>query len=286
MRLLALCLVFFATCLNAGDLPHAVKVMSFNIRFGTAKDGANAWEKRRYLVAETLQLSAPDIFGLQESIDFQTEWLAEQLPEYQYVGTSREVEPGAGEGVPVFFRKSRFELIEAGDFWLSETPEERGSMGWDAACPRIVTWARLKDRQRDGSELLFVSTHFDHKGKLAKENSAKLLRSRLDEWMAEHQRVIVVGDFNCTPDSQPYQTLLGVSGDSPLVDSFRSANPKVTTELSTLTRWSGEYLGRRIDWVLNGSGFSAMSSVIDRTQDAGRYPSDHYPVTAVLRYAE
>lgn len=262
-----------------------VKVMSFNIRHGRGRDGENRWPKRSYLVAETIRMFDPDLLGCQEVLHFQLEFLRKSLPEHGVHGVGRVDGKTRGEYEPILYRRERFELLDSGHFWLSEKPATPGSKSWGTSHTRMVSWVRLKDRNNAGAEIAFMNTHFDHVSKLARLESARMIRKRAEAFMAKGVPVIITGDFNTTEDRQPYAGLVsGAEGSGiPLVDSFRQVNPKRTVDESTSTRWVGRRKGTRIDWILHSKEYTTLQSVINYTSDRGRYPSDHYPVQAILR---
>ena len=257
----------------------SLKVMSFNIRLGVANDGKNRWDLRKELVVETIREYNPDLLGLQEVFPMQEEYLRENFPEYSYYGRSRLVDPKEGEACSVMFRKDRFEPMEQETFWLSETPEEPGSKSWDSSLPRIANMISLQDKQAGGKKLVLINTHFDHRGKVAREEAAQIIRRRVTE-LKKGTPVVITGDFNSGEGSKPYQSLVGGN----IIDTFRKVHPGRTEEESTFTAWTGRLIGNRIDWVLCSSNFRVGSAEINRTNENGRYPSDHYPVTATLNY--
>lgn len=269
----------------AADRAAPVKVMSFNIRYGAANDGENRWAKRSYLVAETITLFDPDLLGGQEVLKFQAQFLKQLLPEFGFHGVGREDGTEKGEFVPLLYRKSRFDLVDAGHFWLSETPEVAGSKSWDSSLPRMASWVKLSDKQDAGKQLVFINTHFDHRGKQARLESAKLIRERADQFVADGLPVIITGDFNTTEDLTPYEALTGAGADGAdgFVDSYRAAHPVRQSDEASSSRWTGHRDGSRIDWVLHSPDFVTLQSSINYTNEEGRYPSDHYPVQAVLR---
>ncbi|MGC8830293.1 MAG: endonuclease/exonuclease/phosphatase family protein [Verrucomicrobiia bacterium] len=280
--LIAAELLAFSLCsinLSAGSPP--IKVMSFNIRYGDAKDGTNGWQFRKELVLQTIKVFDPDLLGMQEVLHYQGEYLRTNLTEYEFYGIGREDGKQKGESVPVLFKTNRFEAIKTGHFWLSETPEIPGSKSWDSSLPRICTWVLLKDKIANRT-LLYINTHFDHLGKVAREESAKLVRKRFAEF-EEKYPVIMTGDFNATEETDAYKYLLE-SGNKKWIDSFRASNPIPTPYELSFHGWKGGRQGRRIDWILHTPDMVTLNSVIDYTSDEGRYPSDHYPVEAVIRY--
>ena len=261
----------------------ALRVTSFNIRYGTAKDGENAWDKRKDLVLRTIRKLDPDLMGVQEALAFQVDELRDALPGYEVLGVGRDDGKRAGEFTAIYFKKDRFEQLAAGHFWLSETPEQPGSRGWDAALPRLASWVRLRDRQT-GGPLLFVNTHFDHVGRQARLESARLLRSQIEK-LHEGAPVVVAGDFNATEDDEPYAALMG-EGGAPLrlIDSYRAVHPQRSPDEATFNGFTGKRAGSRIDWVLHSDHFKTTSAEIMYDSEAGRYPSDHFPLSAVLQY--
>ncbi len=262
-----------------------MKVMSFNIRYGAARDGENQWKNRSYLVAETIKMFAPDLLGGQEVLKFQAEFLKQVLPNFGFHGVGREDGIAKGEYVPIMYRKERFKLSDSGHFWLSDTPAIAGSKSWDSSLPRMVSWVELNDMRNDGAKLIFLNTHFDHRGPKARLESARLIRKRAEEIMGRGIPFVITGDFNTTEDNQPYQELIsGSQGNNvPILDSFRQANRQRSPNESTMSRWEGKREGTRIDWVLHSGEFTTLQSVINYTHEDDRYPSDHYPVQAVLR---
>lgn len=261
-----------------------IRVMSFNIRYGTAPDAANHWRHREELVAAAIQQEAPDLLGVQEALAFQCEFLRSHLPDHGFVGRGREADASAGEFCAVFFRKDRFQLVDEGHFWLSEQPETAGSRSWDSSLPRMVTWVRLRDRQTNNREFVFANTHFDHRGAEARAQAARLIRQRLSG-DPDSLPLILTGDFNCDEESPAWGTLAGDdSAGGPLQDTYRVAHPERATEEGTFSAWTGQTDGPRIDWILCSPSFQVRAARIDRWNQGGQYPSDHYPVTAVLQW--
>ncbi|MEZ6061021.1 MAG: endonuclease/exonuclease/phosphatase family protein [Planctomycetaceae bacterium] len=260
-----------------GVAAEPLRVMSFNIRYGSARDGENHWDKRHDLVAETIRDFDPDLLGTQETLRFQGSFLQQQFPEHTYVGWSRESNPD-GEQCGLMFRTKRFELVDSGQFWLSETPDEKFSKSWDSSLPRVATWVRLRQNS-DGAELLFLNTHFDHIGQVARLESAKLLRKFVESQPAELP-VIITGDFNTAEKSEPYNELIA---SERLDDTRRKKHPIAEAEEGTFNGFRGTTDGARIDWILASPGYSVVSADIVRTNRDGRYPSDHFPVTALLQ---
>jgi len=270
----------------ADDRASDVRVMSFNIRYGTAKDGDNHWDRRKEFLVETIKAFDPDLLGTQETLGFQRDYLAEQLPRYEKLGVGRDDGKESGEMMALYYRKDRFENLAQGHFWLSENPDQPGSKSWDSALPRMVTWVKLRDRKHaKAPPLMFFNTHFDHRGATARVESARFLRKQVGT-LGKGCAVIVTGDFNAGEGSAPYKALFGTTDDqpSPLVDSYRTAHPKRGLNEGTFSGFRASATGgERIDWIGCSRDWKVLRAEIDRTQRDGRTPSDHFPVTAVLQ---
>ena len=180
---------------------------TFNIRLqndGDERAGVG-WSVRRDRVADYIKTNRIDIVGMQEVLHAQLEDLLARLPEYDYVGVGRTDGQTKGEYSPVFFLKEKFEVLEKGNFWLSETPEVPGSVGWDAALERIASYAKLRDKAT-GKVFMAVNTHFDHVGVKARRESAKLIMRKIQQIVGTRPAV-VTGDFNVTEDDEAYKTM-------------------------------------------------------------------------------
>jgi endonuclease/exonuclease/phosphatase family metal-dependent hydrolase len=278
MALLALAFVAAAKSIAAEEI---VRVMTFNIRYGTAQDGENSWDRRKELLVDTIRNFDPDLLGTQEVLAMQVDFLVERLKDYTLVGVGRNDGKRRGEFSAALIKTKRFEMIASGNFWLSETPEVPGSRSWDSSLPRIVTWVKLGDRQAGGRAIVFVNTHWDHRGQVARAESGKIIR----KWLSEHARgtsVIMTGDLNVTDSHEGFRALVGDAGEPRLVDVYRQAHPEPQPEEASVHGFSGRTSGRRIDFILATPDWQASAAAIDHTNRDGRYPSDHYPVTAVL----
>lgn len=265
---------------------NTTRVMSFNIRYGTAKDGENHWSKRKDFLIETIEAFGPDLLGTQETLLDQRDFIASKLSGYDSFGVGRDDGKETGEMAALFYRTARFEKVAGGHFWLSQNPDTVGSKGWDAALPRIATWVKLRDRVNDQAKpLLFLNTHFDHQGQQARKESAKLIRKKILELGADCD-IVITGDFNAGADSDVYRALFADEAEkaSPVVDTFAVADPKPVGDQGTFSGFkSTATSGPRIDWIGCSRGFHVQAAAIDRTERDGRTPSDHFPVTAILK---
>ena len=254
-----------------------LRVMSFNVRYNTPSDSANAWPYRKDLAASMIRFHHADLAGLQEASKGHIDDLVERLPEYGWFGVGRDDGQEGGEFSAIFYRRDRVELLDGSTFWLSEEPDSAGSIGWDADYTRIVTWGRLRDRAT-GRIFFHFNTHFDHIGEQARLESARLLVTRVKQ-LAGTEPVIVTGDFNCREFSEPYQTLT----DSTSTGSLRDARYlSIHGHHGPTGTWSGFEVagtpGEKIDHIFVKNGVRVLQhGVLSDTFD-GRFPSDHLPV--------
>lgn len=271
---------------QAPERPTAgpLKVMSFNIRLGTANDGENHWEKRRALLFEVLREENPDLVGLQEAFRFQIEEILDAVPGYAAVGVGRDDGRAGGETSAILFRTSRFHVAEAGTFWFSDTPDTPGTRTWGNRYNRVSSWARFIDR--DGTGFWHYNLHLDHESQPSRLRSVDLLLERIGSRRFPEEPVVVTGDFNVGEDNPVIRKLVGTqAGSGPLVDTFRALHPDEKV-VGTFTAFEfGRVEGDKIDYVLVEPGTRVLEAGIVRTSRDGRYPSDHFPVTAVISWA-
>jgi len=255
-----------------------LRVMSFNIRYGTAEDGANHWEKRKSLVVERIREFGPDLLGLQECRDdTQAEFIKTSLPEYEFHGVQRGGGPETAlEMAPILFKRDAFRVHQTGCFWLSETPQVPGSKSWGSTFARTVTWVELFHLPSQRT-LTFSNTHFDYESS-AIDGAARFLRTWLSDAIKKSP-VILTGDFNADKDSFAYRTLTGAG----LTDAYRAAGGDAGSE-GTFHGFGTVEKIVPIDWVLVSEHFHATESHVDRTETGERFPSDHYPVLTTLRW--
>jgi endonuclease/exonuclease/phosphatase family metal-dependent hydrolase len=269
------------------------KVMSFNIRYSHGgldeEKTENNWTDpeypRRQRAIRVIRDYGPDVLGVQEARHLQIVDLREALPDLEFYGVGRDDGKTGGEYTGIFYLKNRFVRTAAGSFWLSAAPEKPGTSFYTApgAVPRMASWVRLKDH-KSGAEFLVLNTHWDHISVPARKKSAALIRDRL-RTLAEGIPAIVMGDFNGPEDSAEVVELLGggTSSGRALYDSYRKLFPKRAADESTFGGWTGTTAGSRIDFILHTDNFTPTAAAIVRTSYEGRWPSDHYPVTATLR---
>lgn len=261
-----------------GDL----NVMSFNIRLNVASDSLNAWPYRKDLAASQVLFHETHILGVQEALHDQMTDLAARLPRFKYIGVGRDDGKMKGEYSAIFYDTSRLQVLKSGTFWLSQSPEVPGSKSWDAAITRIVTWGKFRDRQTQKQFFVF-NTHFDHIGKIARAESAKLILERVKAYSG-NLPVILLGDFNSKPDDLPIQTITDPANKDRLYDTKAlSQTPHYGPEGTFNGFGPRETDNKPIDFIFVRKGTRVLKHATLSQSWGGRFSSDHFPVWARLR---
>lgn len=321
----AAALFFAAVCAacapaDAVRANRTLRVGSYNIRTQAPdKHTPNAWEERKADLVELIRNMDLDVLGMQEVCPGQAEYITNALPQYAMVGEYRNADRKSGEASPVCYRTDRFEVVKYGTFWLSETPEVPGSKGWGAACPRVCTWAILKSRA-NGSQFCFANTHTDHISELARKEGMLLIVRRMREFAPKGAPIVFTGDHNCreteapsvavseilknalyaseTPPEGPWRTFTGwtwrdkeyPTGEAlklqPRVRNARKGSPDADKSKNGGYVW--EDCGPRIDYIYVSKGTRVLSYATRGDARPGKklYPSDHFPVVAVIEPGE
>ncbi len=283
---------FLVTAMAAGLLivccgPYerrSLTIMSFNIRYDNPSDGENNWTTRRERVAGTIRFHKVDAAGLQEALAHQVDWLDSALSDYGWVGCGRDDGKRTGEFAPIFYRRDRLTLLADSVFWLSPTPTVAGSRGWDAACVRVATWARFRDRS-NGVEFTLINTHLDHMGQEARRQSALLILKKISTRFGRGP-LLLTGDFNSIRQDEAYQIIHGGSGGLSGLAEARdlSSEPAYGSSFSFNGFKNGVSPGDQIDFIfLKGFSRVGRHGVLSEVWD-GRFASDHFPVLADCCY--
>ncbi|MGM9747815.1 MAG: endonuclease/exonuclease/phosphatase family protein [Candidatus Cryptobacteroides sp.] len=254
------------------DKDGGLTVISFNIRYGDAKDGTNSWSMRCPATYYMLEDQKPDVIGMQEALTYQIAFIEENLTNYKGIGVGRIDGKHEGEHAAIFYNKKTVSLKKWGTFWLSETPD-KPSMGWDAACSRTATWALMKDK-KTGKQFYFVNTHLDHVGKEAQMKGLALIVEKIAQINSKGLPMILTGDFNVKPDDAVLTDL----------DSKMTSARKGAAESDNYGSFNG--WGRKseiIDYIYY-SGFSSCREFMTIKKKYADKPfiSDHFPIKAVL----
>lgn len=262
---------------------HPLRVMSYNIRYDTERDTAQlSWENRRDKVASMMRFHGAAVIGTQEGKLHQLLQLEERLPGYEWIGIGRE--DGGDEFSAIFYQTDRLELLEHETFWLSDTPTTPSSTSWGNSIPRIATWARFRDRA-SGDSVLVLNTHFDHESAESRRKGARMIVESI-EALADGAPAIVMGDFNATEGSDPYEILTSSDADTSagtLRDALHASEQPHHGPMSTFndfdpTVWPEE----RIDYVFVTPEVEVRRHGHLNEKWYEHYPSDHLPVLVEL----
>ena len=318
MNVIAAVLLAFAA--GCASVPRdTVKVGTYNIRLsgsnGSADRGTpNAWEERKEDLLELVRRLDLDVFGLQEVCPDQAQFLRDNLAGYEFVGEHRNADRKSGEASPVCYRKSRFEALDKGTFWLSETPDTPGLKGWGAACPRVCSYLILRDRST-GRKFCFANTHTDHVSALAREKGMLLVIERMKKF-GEGVPIVFTGDHNCRETESPAKAVSAILKDALYVSENRQRGSwrtfsgwkwqdretlavealKFTPEVRNAKKGSPdaaknffgghpyEKFGARIDYIYVSPGVRVLDFETVNAPRPGKklYPSDHFPVVATI----
>lgn len=258
---------------------QTIKIMTFNIRLDVPEDGLNSWGNRKENLVGLINSYKPDIIGLQEAQYHQIDFIQKSLPEFAWFGVGRDDGKKAGEFTAIFFKKSRFDTLKTSTFWLSETPEHPGK-GWDAAYQRITTYGKFKDAL-SGKIFFLFNTHLDNEGELARIQSAKLIKNKVNLYCDDFP-VLLIGDFNSFPDSEPYKIVVSKEKADSLKQFYDSRKISKTKPKGP----SGTFTGfdiksnptQPIDYIFVSERISVLSHSTLSDSFNGFLPSDHYPI--------
>jgi len=291
-----------------------IEVLSINVRQSMVDDGKDSWNNRKELMLSVIKDRNYDFIGGQEVVIHpndnlnQVKFMSDNLPGYGCLFLCREKDPAKGEGAPVFYRKNRWEpdVKDQGTYWLSDTPDVPGSVTWkgQSTCPRVVTGALFHELdaggKRTGKSLYVYSTHLDHVGELARQKSAALVFDHFEKRENKEVPMILMGDFNCGERSPVVRFVKGetvtLGGESKtpsmkMLDTFRVVLPDEKS-VATFNGFrspqlddSGIIIGDKIDYIFVTPNLKTLDAEIIRTNDKGRYPSDHFPIRATVEFA-
>lgn len=255
-------------------------LMTANLRYGTAKDDQHIWENRRPITMDMIREYHPDIFGVQEGLRFQLDELIEALPGYACFGEGRHGLDGS-EHAAIFYNVNNIYCLEGHTFWLSETPEIPGSISWESSLSRLVSWGRFQVKST-GTPFCFYNTHFDHRSEKARQQSARLVWSRVRD---RKDITFLTGDFNCTEESFAWQYLTGDAriddGDKGDFTDVWHVAKKQKNPVSTFHGYRGpQEANHRIDWILMRPELPVTMAETVIFQRNGLYTSDHFAVYA------
>lgn len=254
-----------------------IQVMTYNVKYANENDGENSWSKRKKFITNQLKFYEPDIMGLQEVLFSQIQHFTSEIGGYDFVGKAREDGKQKGEFTAILFKNEKFELIEDHTFWLSETPG-KVSTGWDAALPRVCTYALFRDKNT-GKKFWFFNSHFDHVGTEARTESARLILKKIEEVNTENLPVVLTGDFNLEPESEGIKLI-----SEKLKDSRNTANTVFGSEGTFNGYQFDKPASRRIDYIFVNESVEVKKYAVLTDSKEMKYPSDHFPVITILEF--
>ncbi len=272
-------LLLMSSC-NIGN--KKITVVSFNICSSSNNDTLNSWENRKYLIEKFLKNGKFDIISFQEVLNPQLEFLTNTLHGYSIASAGRKNGINDGEHCSIFFKTSKFNLLAKSYFWLSGNPEAPGSIDWGAHMPRIVTWVKLQNI-RTGHIFFVFNTHLSH-NEYARNKSVLLLLNKIKS-IADNVPVIITGDFNMLPGSQPYKLMTGNwHNHFSFSDSYKISTFPVTEKGNTLNSFKSREGTKRVDYIFVNGYLDVLNFKTYKITDGNIFISDHYPIMAELKF--
>lgn len=255
---------------------NSINVLTWNLRLDTPDDKEDVWGNRKEDVVRLIKFFQADFICIQEGLNHQVKYMNDSLQTHNYIGVGRDDGKEKGEYCAIFYRKSRFQVIEHQTFWLSET-SEKPSIGWDAAIVRICTWLKVKDLQSN-SDFFIFNTHFDHMGKIAREKSAELILKKINIINQDQLPVILCGDFNATDAEKPYFVITHQLVDTRKISLLPPFGP-----IATFNNFHfDEIPSQRIDYIFVNEKSQVLRHGVLTNSKNNHYPSDHFPVLSEI----
>jgi endonuclease/exonuclease/phosphatase family metal-dependent hydrolase len=255
------------------------KIMTYNIRYDNPNDGENQWSKRNVFLKDQIAYNRPDIFGIQEGFYHQVQYLNAAFVEYDYIGIGRDDGKTKGEFSAIFYNKEKLSLINEGTFWLSETPNEI-SVGWDASMERICTFGLFRNKNNRAQFWVF-NAHFDHVGEIARAKSVALILKKIKVLNTNNLPVIVMGDFNLKPETEPIQLFSEILDDTKKVSASKPFGPQGTFNGFNFNKPVLD----RIDYIFTSKeNINVLKYAVLSDSKDSRYPSDHLPVVVEIEF--
>ena len=257
---------------------YELNIATYNLRLDTPRDSLDAWKHRKDNVNGLIRFHDFDIMGTQEGFQHQLLDIT-AAGDYAYVGVGRDDGADAGEHSAIVYKTDRFEVLDHGDFWFSETPSVP-SYGWEAKYRRVCSWAKFKDIKA-GKEFFVFSLHYDHEAKEARRNSSLLLLQKIKEIAGDYP-VFCMGDFNAMPEDEPIQIIYDakILNDSRLISQIKP--------YGTVGTFNGFKLNApmkdRIDYIWVSKSIEIKKYGVLNDVHYGHFPSDHFPVMVRAKF--
>ncbi|MEX2513852.1 MAG: endonuclease/exonuclease/phosphatase family protein [Cyclobacteriaceae bacterium] len=279
VKKILLCLLVFLWIRVLDAQTLEMKVATFNIRYDNPEDDPNTWDNRKDVVANLILFHGFDIFGIQEGLSHQVSDLDERLPDHDYVGVGRDDGKLIGEYTAIFYHKDKYKILDSETFWLAVDPGFP-NVGWDAALPRICTWAKMEEINSKEKFYVF-NTHFDHIGTEARKQSAALIIKKINEIVEKDTPVILTGDFNVDHHNESYQML---KNSENLKDTYETAEIVYANNGTTNGFDITQSRNRFIDHIFVSKKIDVKRYGVLTDTYHNRFPSDHFPVMAEISW--
>ena len=260
---------------------QSLSAMTYNIRYATSNDGDNQWEKRKDFLTDQISFYSPDIFGIQEGLQHQVDFIDKQLATFDFIGVGRDDGDKKGEYCAIFYNREKLDLLGQSTFWLSTSPE-KVSVGWDAAMERICTYGFFMEKET-GDMFWVFNTHFDHIGELSREKSSELIVQKIKEINKDNLPVILMGDFNLNDQSKAIKYLSSSLNDSRNISLNSPFGP-----FGTFTGFEfHEPVKDRIDYIFcSKENIQVEKYAVLTDSKHSKYPSDHFPVFVEVKFVK
>ena len=278
LLVISISLILLIPDLRGENVIHSV--VTYNIKYDDKSNEQNSWTLRREGMIKLINFISPDIFGIQEGLLDQVDYLNTYLDNLIYVGVGRDDGNKKGEFCAIYFNKNKYRLLKSSTFWLSENPNEV-SIGWDAALERICTYAQLETL--NGKDKIWIfNTHFDHFGKTAREQSAELLIKKIRKINTDGEPTVIMGDLNALEDSKVIEILKREFKDSMEI-SEKGHNGPIGTFNNFLSK---QEITKRIDYIFIYGMKIVSHEHVNKKLDNGNHISDHLPVVTKMKISK
>ena len=252
-------------------------ILSYNIKYDDTMDKENNWSLRKKRLLNLLKDYNPSIIGIQEGLINQVNYIDTYLEKYKYIGAGRDDGKTKGEFCAIYFDTTFYEVLEHSTFWLSETPD-LVSVGWDAALERVCTYGLFVSIY-SGEKFLVLNTHFDHIGTVARIKSSELILNKIKEINKNSLPVVLMGDFNSIPDSEPIKII-----EQDMIDGLRISLKNLQGPQGTFNGFDlSNPISKRIDYIFTKNFHVFYYRHIDDRLENNNHISDHLPVLAKLK---
>ncbi|MDU2123665.1 MAG: endonuclease/exonuclease/phosphatase family protein [Clostridium celatum] len=256
-----------------------MRVMSFNLRSDFILDFKNRWDDRKHIVYEIIDKYKCDIIGVQEVNNKMYEDITSNIKNYNIIGSARS-KKFFSERNNLFIEESH-NILKHKTFWLSKNPNKVGSQLWYSLYPRICTTAVVE--LKTGEKVRIYNTHLDCFLPQARDFGLKKLGEFVEKNRKEEKLpVIIMGDFNATPNSKIIKKFAAGEYNTDRFVAVQEVKKELYSK-STMSSFKGKEKGLHIDYIFVSEDLEIVDVDIVKDNINGKYPSDHYPLIADIR---